>query len=63
MYHVSFRLVQIEIFSIFPPSLLRFTFHYYLHSSNKDIRNMHAVSTNQISGILHYNDKLNYLQN
>ena len=29
----------------------------------KNIRNMHAVSTNQIADILHFNDKLLYMLN
>ena len=35
MYHVCFRLVEIEMFSISRLAFLRFTFHWYLHGSNK----------------------------
>ena len=41
-------------------AFLHFTFHWYLHGSTvaiKNIRNMHAVSTNQTADILHFNDK------
>ena len=38
----------------------RFTFHWYLHGSNYNIKKMHAVSTNQTADILHYNDNIKY---
>ena len=40
-------------------AFIRFTFHWSLHSSIKNIRNMHAVSINQIAYILHFKDNNN----
>ena len=39
-------------------AFLRFTFHWYLPVVIKNIKNMHAVSTNQIAEILPYNDNV-----
>ena len=47
------------MFCIFRLGFLRFTFHWYLHGVViKNIKNMHAVSINQIADILHYNDNV-----
>ena len=63
--NVCFRLVQIQMFSISP----------YLSCASysidictiaiKNIKNMHAVSANQIADILHFNDNIfkNLLKN
>ena len=50
MYHVCFRLVY--------PTLLSSVSHSIaIHTVViKNIRNMHAVSTNQIADILHFNN-------
>ena len=55
-YDYGFRLVQVQIFCICRLAFLRFTFHWYLHGSNKNIKNMHTVSINQIADIFHFND-------
>ena len=45
------------MFCISRLAFLSFTFHWYLHGSNcRNLRNMHAVSTNRIADILHFND-------
>ena len=56
--NACFRLVQIQMFSISCLAFLRFTFYWYLHGSKKNIKNTHAVSTNQIADSFHFNDKV-----
>ena len=50
-------LMQIQIFSISRLAFLRFTFNWYCPVAIKNIKNMHAVLTNQIADFLHFNDK------
>ena len=42
-------------------AFLRFPFIDICMVAIKNIRNMHAVSTNQIADILHFNDNLDYV--
>ena len=57
--YVYFRLVRIQMFCISRPAFLHFTFHIFTVAI-KNIRNIHAISTNQIADILHFNDNLLY---
>ena len=41
---------------VYPSSLPCISHSYVCTVVNKNIRNMHAVSTNQIEDILHFND-------
>ena len=54
--YVCFRLVENQMFCISCLAFLRFTL-YRCTVAIKSIRNMHAVSTNQIEDILHFNYK------
>ena len=36
------------------------TFHWYLHEKNENIRNMYAALTNRIVDILHFSSKASY---
>ena len=53
------------MFCISRLAFLRFTFHHSIDICTvviKNIKNIHAVSTNQIADILHYNDNTKYTQ-
>ena len=56
MYHVCFRLVQIEMFSMSRLASCVSDSIDIWTVAVKNIRNMHAVLTNQITDILHFND-------
>ena len=56
--NVCFRLVPIQMFSISHLAFLRFTIRFNCTIAIKNIKNIHAVSTNQIVDALHFNDKV-----
>ena len=62
--YVWFRLVWIQMFCIYRLGFLRSTHSIDIYTAAiKNIRNMHALSSNQSADILHFNDKCNYMSN
>ena len=59
--HVYLRIVNIYMFCISCLAFVRFMFHWYLHCSILNIRDMQTVLTNQITDILNFNDKTQHI--
>lgn len=58
---LTFFAVALSLDAFSHLAFLRFTFHLHLHCSNyKIIKNIQAVSNNQIADIFHFNGKTHY---